>query len=92
MGVPQGSYLGPLLFLLHINDPPLAVQDSSLTMHADDTSLCHQSQDLTQLNEAIHSDLKKLETWLNGNKLSLNVAKTHSMVISTKQKGSSLRS
>ena len=47
---------------------------------------------LTHLNEAINSDLKKLETWLNGNKLSLNVAKTHSMLISTKQKGSSLRS
>ena len=61
-------------------------------MYADDTSLCHQSRDLTQLNEAINSDLKKLETWLNGNKLSLNVAKTHSMLISTKQKSSSLRS
>ena len=63
-----------------------------MTMYADDTSLCHQSDDLTQLNEAINSDLKKLETWLNGNKLSLNVAKTHSMLISTKQKSSSLRS
>ena len=61
-------------------------------MYADDTSLCSQSRDLTQLNEAINSDLKKLETWLQGNKLSLNVAKTHSMLISTKQKGSSLRS
>ena len=48
--------------------------------------------DLTQLNEAINRDPKKLETWLNGNKLSLNVAKTRSMPISTKQKGSSLRS
>ena len=55
-------------------------------MYADDKSLFHQSRDLTQLNEAINSDLKKLETWLNGNKLSLNVAKTHSMLISTKQK------
>ena len=92
VGVPQGSCLGPLLFLIYINDLPQAVQDSSVTMYADDTSLCHQSHDLTQLNEAINSDLKKLETWLNGNKLSLNVAKTHSMLISTKQKGSSLRS
>ena len=92
VGVPQGSCLGPLLFLIYINDLPQAVQDSSVTMYADDTSLCHQSHDLTQLNEAINSDLKKLETWLNGNKLSLNVAKTHSMLISTKQKGSSLTS
>ena len=35
-------------------------------MYADDTSLCHQSRNLTQLNEAINSDLKKLETWLQG--------------------------
>ena len=75
VGVPQGSCLGPLLFLSYINDLPQAVQDFSVTMYADDTSLCHQSHDLTQLNEAINSDLKKLETWLNGNKLSLNVAK-----------------
>ena len=65
----------PLLFLIYINDPSQAVRDSSVTMYADDTSLCHQSHDLTQLNEAINSDLKKLETWLHGNKLSLNVAK-----------------
>ena len=87
VGVPQGSCLGPLLFLLYIND----LQDSTVFMHADDTSLCYQSHDLTRLNEAINSDLKKLDTWLQGNKLSLNVAKTHSMLISTKQKQNSLK-
>ena len=61
-------------------------------MYADDTSLCHQSGDLTQLEEAINSDLKQLTTWLQGNKLSLNVAKTHSMLISTKQKHNILNS
>ena len=63
-----------------------------MTMYADDTSLYHQSHDLTQLNEAINSDLIKLETWLRGNKLSLNMVKTHSMLISTKQKHNSLNS
>ena len=61
-------------------------------MYADDTSLCYQSYDLTRLkNEAINSDLRKLDAWLQGNKLSLNVAKTHSMLISTKQKDNILQ-
>ena len=92
IGVPQGSCLGPLLFLIYINDLPQAVQDSTVSMYADDTTLCYQSHDLARLNEAINSDLKKLDTWLQGNKLSLNVAKTHSMLISTKQKQNSLKS
>ena len=45
---------------------------------------------MTRLNDAINSDLAKLDTWLQGNKLSLNVAKTHSMLISSKQKHNSI--
>ena len=92
VGVPQGSCLGPLLFLIYINDLPQAVQDSTVSMYADVTSLCYQSSDITQLNEAINGDLKQLDTWLQGNKLSLNVAKTHSMLVSTKQRHNILQS
>ena len=84
--------LSPILFLIYINDLPQAVQDSTVSLYADDTSFCYQSHHLTLLNEAINSDLKELDTWLQGNKLSLNVAKTHSMLISTKQKQNSLKS
>ena len=86
VGVPQSTCLGPLLFLIYINDLPLAVQGSTVSMYADDTSLCHQALHMTQLNGAINNDLKRMDTWLQGNKLSLNVAKTHSMFITAKQK------
>ena len=86
VGVPQGSCLGPLLFLIYINDLPLAVQGWTVSMYADDTSLCHQALNMTQLNGAINNDLKQLDAWLQGNKLSLNVTKTYSMLITTKQK------
>ena len=84
--MPQGSCLGPLLFLICINDLPLALQDSNVSMYTDNTRLYYQSNDVTQLHEAINNDLKRLDSWLQGNKLSLNVAKTHSMLLATKQK------
>ena len=58
-------------------------------MYADDTSLSYQSH---QLNRTLNQDLKALNKWLRGNKLSLNVAKTQSIVISTKQKLAVLKS
>ena len=86
IGIPQGSCLGPQLFLIYINDLPQAVQHSNVHMYADDTSICHQSYNLAQLNEAINSDLKQLDTWLKGNKLFLNVVKKKLVSISTKQR------
>ena len=86
VGVPQGSCLGPLLFLVYINDLPCIIKNSKVSMYADDTSLYNFSKDISQLNGAINEDLGKLDRWLKGNRLSLNVTKTHSMLITTKHK------
>ena len=80
----------PSSFVIYINDLPLTVRGSTVSMYADDTSLCHQAMNMTQLNEAINNDLAILDTWLQGNKLSLNVAKTQSMLITTKHKQNTL--
>ena len=60
-------------------------------MYADDTSLTLQSQDISQLNETINDDLRRLDVWVQGNKLSLNVSKTQMMLICTKPKHQKLK-
>ena len=91
VGVPQGSCLGPLLFLIYINVLPKTTQ-SKVSMYADDTSLCHMSNDISKLESAIDEDLELLDNWLKGNKLSLNVTKTKSMLIGTKSRWKILNS
>ena len=59
-------------------------------MYADDTSLCFKSKDFSRLNEALNEDLSRLRTWLNSNRLSFNVAKTPSMLVSTKARRKTL--
>ena len=90
IGVPQGSCFGPLLFLAYIIDPPRAVENSTISMYADDMSLCFKSKDLSRLNEALNEDLSCLDAWLVSKKLSLNVAKIQSMLVSTKVKRKAL--
>ena len=85
-GVPQGSCLGPFPFLVYINDLPNCLEKSNVSMYADGTCLCYSFDSIDAINQAINIDLIALKGWLEGNKLSLNVAKTEAMIIGSNKK------
>ena len=80
IGVPQGSVLGPLLFLIYINDLHVAIKNSLVHHFADDTNLLHINESHKRLNKLLNADLKSLCNWLKANKISLNVAKTELII------------
>ena len=82
-GVPQGSILGPLLFLIYINDFPLST-NLHLLSFADDTTVYTSGHNIFELTTIVNHELSKLYDWLCENKLSLNVQKTKYMIFSAK--------
>ena len=85
-GVPQGSILGPLLFLLYINDIVNVSNVLQLILFADDTNLFAFHKDLNTLVNLVNNELKCLNSWFKVNKLSLNVDKTVFMVFTSARK------
>ena len=91
-GVPQGSILGPLLFLLFINDLPLSLTNCpvSVDLYADDTTLYSFALDKISLERNIQKALDSVHTWCLENGMLINIDKTKLMLIASRQKRSSL--
>ena len=85
-GVPQGSILGPLLFLIYINDLPQAVKDSDIRLYADDTCISFVHKSVKVIEEKLNQDFNSLCDWFLDNKLSIHFGedKTKTILFSPK--------
>ena len=90
-GVPQGSTLGPLLFLLYINDLPKSSKKLTFRIFADDTNMFYSSKDPEQLQSVINEELGKVLKFCAANILSINFKNTNYMIITSPKKKTNIR-
>ena len=83
-GVPQGSTLGPLLFLLYSNDLRYCLEFTAASHFADDTCLTYASSKLKTIETNFNFDLKNINEWLRASRLSLNIKKTKLLIFHSK--------
>ena len=91
VGVPVGSILGPLLFVIYMNDLPKVLRNTTVTLFADDTALYCSSQSARDLQTMLNQDLDRLAQWLYEHKLTLNVSKSKFMLIGGPRKLNTLK-
>ena len=85
-GVPQGSILGPLLFLIFINDLVFSISESKKTLYADDCTIYATDCCLDIVNSKLNRDVESIAKWCSNNHMIINIHKSYTMVISTRQK------
>lgn len=83
-GVPQGSILGPLLFIIYLNDLAHLISNSKVIFYADDTVLYHSSNQYSTSYNVLQNDLVLIDIWCRKNLLQINVDKTKAMYICSK--------
>ena len=74
VGLPQGSVIRPLLFLVYINDLPSCLQHTQASLFADDTAIHCQAATPEELRDKLNKDIGHLKSWLDNNRLTLNVS------------------
>ena len=82
-GVTQGSILGPLLFILYINDIVNTSNMLPIILFADDTTILFTDKDISNKVDLINTELKEVTNWFKSNKLSVNASKTNIMIMGT---------
>ena len=85
-GVPQGSVLGPLLFLIYINDISNSSDKLKFYLFADDTNLLYADKNLKSLESTVNAEIFRVYNWLIANKLSLNIKKSNFVIFKPRQK------
>ena len=84
LGAPQGSILGPLLFIIYINDLSTCTSRSKVKLFADDTCLCVSDSNLTKLKHTANAEMESVQKWMNANLLTLNPKKSVVLLINPK--------